>query len=235
MAPGGARRWLVASLLALAALTMNATAKADPFGFANFDLTNANQPFSFTNNGGTSGTISASAQVNFNFTQQTGLSTANHAATLTITGSTFTPAQTVIGIVDQPISNISTLTLTDNVTHQNLLTMTFTGQLVGSAGGASAEVIGSDTAGAVVQYKSDFLAFNEPGNSYTLGLNTLAPAFTIGAGGFLNSFVANITGQFTANAIAVPEPASVVMYGTGIVGALVLVRRRKRLSKLNRS
>ena len=53
---GGIRRWLVASLVVTAALAVVAPAQAAPVQFAQFNQTAANQPFSFTNNGGVSGT-----------------------------------------------------------------------------------------------------------------------------------------------------------------------------------
>jgi hypothetical protein len=243
----GARRWLVACL-ALAALTLAAApaAHAAPYQFATFNIPNANQPFSFTNNGGTSGTIKATAQVTFNFTVQTGLGTADHSATLTITNSppfppgtpsTFTPASPLgAGMLDQPISNITTLSIIENGTGKNLLTMLFTGDITGRVGGASGDIGGSDTTGQVDVYTSDFLTFNQPGNSYDLGLNTIAPGLSIGPGSFLNNFVSNIDGQFSSNAVGVPAPASVVMYGFGMAGVGVIARwRRKRLAKVARS
>lgn len=227
---GGIRR-LVAPLAVVA--MMAASASAAPVEFADFNSPANGQAFRFTNNGGTSGSISvASAPINFNFTAATGLSTADRSALLTITGNTFTPATALGGgFIDQPISNISTLSITSG--GQNLLTMTFTGDIIGR--NANASLLGSDTSGQVVQFTSDFLTFQQPGNSYNLSLAAISPNLSIGAGGFLNSFLASINGQFTANIVSVPAPGSIAMFGTGIAAALVVATQRKRFAKLNKT
>jgi hypothetical protein len=217
-----------ALLLALPGLS-----QAAPFEFANFNLLNANQPFSFTNNGGTSGTISAvSAPMTFNFTTQSGLSTADHQATLTITSgpgvpSTFVPATSLGALVDQPITTLTTLTITENGTGLNLLTMIFNGDIVGRSGGPNADLSGADSTGQIVLFSSAFGLFGPTGNSFDLGLATISPALSIGPGGFLNTFASNIDGQFTAN-FAVPEPgSSVLLLATGLTAlGLVAVRRK---------
>jgi hypothetical protein len=241
---GGARRWLVASL-AVVALLAAAPAHAAPIQFAQFNEIAATQPFSFTNNG-SSGTISYSSatQITFNFTAATGLSTADRTATLSFSSllpgpSTFTPA-TGVGVLDQQITQPTVLKITEvggPNPGANLLTMTFTGDIVGRTGGSNASLAGGDNTGQLVQYTSDFLTFTQPGNSYLLGLSTITPTLSIGAGNFLASFIANIQGAFTGNVVAgVPAPTSVAMFGTGIVAASVLtLRQRKRLAKVNKS
>jgi hypothetical protein len=230
---------LVASLV-VAALAVAAPAQAAPVQFANFNIINANQPFSWTDNV-TSGTMSAVANVTFDFTAQSGLPTTDHLGTLNIfsTGggpATFTPASG--GVADvQTLSNQLTLKITENGTGKNLLTMLFTGNMVGVDGGADASVAGSDSRGDQVTFSSDFGSFTQPGSSYLLGLNTLTTPFTIGPGGFINSFLSNVNGQFSANFNAVPAPSSVVMYGTGLAATLVVGHRvrRKRLARIARS
>jgi hypothetical protein len=242
---GGACRWLVASL-AVVALLAAAPAHAAPVQFAQFNETTANQPFSFTNNGGTSGTIAynSATPITFNFTAATGLSTADRTATLSISSllpgpSTFTPA-TGLSVLDQQITQPTVLKITEvggPSPGANLLTLTFTGDIVGRVGGSNASLAGGDNTGQLVQYTSDFLTFMQPGNSYLLGLSQITPGLSLGAGNFLNSFIANIQGAFTANVIAgVPAPTSVTMFGTGIIAASVLtLRQRKRLAKVNKN
>jgi len=231
---GGVRRWLTAPLV-VAALAVATPASAASVEFADFNAPNANQPFHFTNNGA-SGTISASATVSFNFTAASGMSTVDRPATLTISGTTFTPAVPLPGsFVDQRISGPATLSLTEIGTGKNLLTLAFTGDLVGRLGSPSASLSGADTSGDTVTYTSDFLTFMQPGNSYNLGLANITPILSIGPGNFLNTFIANVNGQFTGMVQAVPAPTSVAMLGTGLVAAAVLATQRKRLAKLNRS
>jgi hypothetical protein len=213
-----------------------ATLHAAPFEFADVNLVNANLPFTFTNNGGTSGTISMmSAPVTFNFTTQSGLSTVDHQATLTLqissafppgTPSTFTPASSFGPVLDQPIPNLMTMSIIEDGTGLNLLTMQFTGDLIGRANTPNASLSGADNTGQAVQFTSSFGSFMQPGNSFLLGLGTITPVFSLGAGGFVNSFSSNMNGQFTANFSPVPEPAAAVLFGLGVAGAAFVRFRR---------
>src|SRR5438309_2118079 len=79
-----------------------------------------------------------------------------------------------------------------------------TGDILGRAGGPNASLSGADTTGQIVAYTSDYLTFIQPGNSYNLSLANINPVLSVGPGGFLNSFVANVNGQFSAMLVAVP-------------------------------
>ena len=197
---------------------IGSAAHATPIQFADFHLVNANQPLSFTNNGGASATLQAiSVPVIFNFTTQSGLPTVDHTATLTInppgTPSTV-PAIVAGSLVDQPIRPAN-LSIIETGTGKNLLTMLSTGgDLVGFLGGVTASLSGMNTSA----YSSDFATFNSPiSESFNLGLATLSPSLSVGPGGFLNSFIANVNGQFTVDSGGItpklPEPASVVLFG----------------------
>jgi hypothetical protein len=213
------------TLLALAGGFWTGVARGAAYNFADFTDLSGTRPFSFTNNS-TSATIatsvgtSSSIPVTFDFTTPTGLSTAPRAAMLTITGSTSTPASNPGGNVDQPITT-ATLSITENSTGKNLLSMTFTGILAGIASSPNAQLSGADTNSQTVTFTSDYLTFTPPGNSYALSLAAVTPALSIGPGSFLGSFQADITGQFTGN--AVPEPVSM---GLLALAPLALLRRR---------
>jgi len=230
---------LLSLVIALGAAPL-AVIQAAPFEFADVNLLNANSPFIFTNNGGTSGSISIlSAPVTFNFTSQSGLSTVDHQATMTLqissafppgTPSTFTPGSLFGPVIDQPIPNLMSLSITEIGTGANLLTMLFTGDIVGRNGTPNASLSGADNTGQAVQFSSAFGSFLQPGNSFVLGLGTVSPVFTLGPGGFVNSFSSNVNGQFTANFSTVPEPASSVLFGLGIAAAAIV--RFRRFSRL---
>ena len=202
---------------------MGGAASAATYNFATFNGTSGTRPFSFTNNGGTSASISTSTPVTFNFTTPTGLSTADHNATLTISGPAITTPGTTLsnGLLDQPIGNLQTLSLIEVGTGKNLLTMNFVGELVGRPG-PSAQLSGTDAPGGAVSFTSDFLTFTQPGNSYTLSLAAINPTLSAGPGGFLSSFNADLTGQFTGN--AVPEPGVLGFLGLAVIPML---RRRR--------
>jgi hypothetical protein len=199
--------------------TLPAQAASSLYEFANIRSAKADQPLSFTNNGGTSGTVAASAPVIFHFTTPTGLSTADRAAHVTITGlgPSFTPAFPVGGgMVDQPISSPTTVSITEDATGKNLLTAAITGDILGRLGGPNASLSGSSQTGQVVTYSSDFLSFTQPpGNSYNLGLGTISPGLSLGPGGFLNTLIADMSGQFSGGAAAVPEPSTLVLLASG--------------------
>lgn len=204
----------------LASITFASAAQATPFEFANFRLLNADQPFSFTNNGGTSASIIAvDVPVIFDFTSQSGLSTADHPALLSISNATTTPASSLGSILDQPISNATTLTIIDSGTGMNLLTMVFTGDIIGPSSGPNASLLGAESTGQTVTFSSSFASFTQTANSYNLGLATISPSLSIGPGSFLNSFVANIGGQFTtdSSSVFVPEPSSAVLIAIALL------------------
>ncbi len=224
------KKYLLATLAAaFVALPIAASHASASIIFATFSDPASSQPFSFTNNT-TSGTLSASTAVDFEFTTASGLPTTVHSATLTISGPATTTAGSTAGsLLNQPLSGIDTLTIIDTGTSANLLTMTFNGNIIGVAAGPSASIVGADTTGNTVTYTSSLLTFTGPGNSYNLGLADNSIPLALGAGNFLSSFIANIDGQFTAGNASgggpgTPEPASL---GILALGAAALITRRR--------
>jgi hypothetical protein len=222
------KQWLLgtvaAALTSLAFATPHASASII---FATFSEPGTSQGFTFKNNT-SSGSISASTPVDFEFTAASGLPTTVHNATLTISGPPLVaPASSFGALLDEPVGGPQVLTIIDNGTSANLLTMVFTGDLAGFNTAPSASLIGADTTANTVTYTSAFLTFSGPGNSYNLGLADLSVPLTLGPGGFLNTFLANIDGQFTGGNVSgggSPEPASL---GILALGAVALLNRRR--------
>ncbi len=221
-----------AAVAFLTLMLVGTVARAAPIEFGDFHLVNATQPLTFTNNGGVSATLQAtSVPVVFNFTVQSGLPTVDHAATLTISPLPTTLPAIVAGtLLDQPIHPLD-LSITENGTGKNLLTMISTGgDLVGFSAGVTGSVSGMNTS----VYSSDFGSFNSPASqSFNLGLATLSVPLSVGPGGFLNNFAANVNGQFSVDSGGftpkLPEPATAALFGMGglAVAALAASKRRR--------
>ena len=221
-----------AAVAFLVSMLVGTAARAAPIQFADFHLVNATQPLTFTNNGGVSATLQAiSVPVVFNFTTQSGLPTTDHAATLTISPLPTTLPAIVAGtLLDQPIHPSLDLSITESGTGKNLLTMISTGgDLVGFSGGVTGSVSGMNSS----VYSSDFGTFNSPvSESYNLGLATLSVPLSVGPGGFLNSFAANVNGQFSVDSGGftpkLPEPATAALFGMGALAVAALAASKRR-------
>jgi hypothetical protein len=238
---------LRAAVAVVASLMVGSVAHAALFQFADFHLINANQPLSFTNNSPTaSATLQAlgvgvpppGVPVVFNFTSQSGISTVDRAATLMINpiGTLPTTMAAIVSgsLLDQPINPL-TFSIIETATGKNLLTMSATsGDLIGITGSATGSLGGTKTN----VYTSDYATFGSSASeSFNFGLGTISPPLSVAANGFLNSFVANVNGQFSVDNAGftpkVPEPASAALVGIGLLSITVvtaLKRRRKGTS-----
>ena len=226
---GGAHRWFVASL-AIVALAMAgpAPAKAAAVQFATFQQTTGN-PFHFD---GATGDFTGVSQTKFNFTAATGLSTVDRNATITLTSQALGPVVSVAGVLVQGIGGANVMTITENSTGLNLMTVVFHGNLVGLAGSSNASLSADTATGNIVNFYSDYLGiFTGDPASFLIGLPTVTPSLSAG-GTYLNTFTSNASGSFSATFNAVPAPTSMAMFGTGIVATLALAKRRKRLAEL---
>ena len=157
----------------------------------------------------------------------------NQSATVTLTSSTTSPVVTGFGgtIGDEQIIGGGTLTDVLAITRTtpaaegsgsrtNLLTMTFTGQLVGAIGGQTPQLSGGTDTGYTVTYTSDFLSFaGSTENDYSLtftswtDVNSALAGLQVADNNFFDS--ANAAGAATFDAdINVPESATfALMFG----------------------
>ena len=247
-------RWLppfraarcILALVSLATLCGTQAASAASIYFAEFRAASKGSPYAFTvDKTNTTATFAATTPVIFNFSNVNGAPSQAYNATLTLS-STTTAADvetkvphTSITTEGQPINNHSTIAITyfDPVAHktENLLTAIFTGTLGGLKGSTSGGLTASQTGGNFVSFSSDFLNFSKASKenlslAFTAILDSIKNDKGLMKGPkFLVPFTAAGTGTFGAQGVtAVPEPATLAMFGVGLLGVpmLRLVRRK---------
>ncbi len=81
-----------------------------------------------------------------------------------------------------------------------------------------------------MNFSSDFLDFSGTTARNMSLTESLDPAYTQNANGFLDDFTADLTGGFSAtpNPLVVPEPGSVALVSVGALGLIACGRRRRR-------
>lgn len=231
-------------------------AQATPISFAQFSEADpGGNLFSYIDNGSasdsqfgtsTGGPLGAAIPVNFTFLSAAGAMpadlTGNQVATLSMTSSSVTAASvlgTVVGV--QNFGGGGTVTNTITITRNspagegtgsktNLLTVTFTGQLLGAINGRTPQFSGDTGLGYTVQYSSDFLTFNDNvEKDFSLTFSSWANA---GNGNglavdtkYFFSASASGTGTFDASVTPVPEPAAWLL---GAIGLFAMVAIGKK-------
>jgi hypothetical protein len=261
----GAIHWHVLAGIATLAFVLSITTqtKANTISFAQFtEASPGGNLFAYNDNGvgndsqfGTSvggGPLGAAIPVNFTYLTVAGPVpadlTGNQAATVSMTSSSITPVVTGFGgaFGDQQffgggtVSNTISITrdtpaAEGNGTRTNLLTVTFTGQLIGPLGGRTPQFnADSSVAGYTVNYTSDFLTFSQSTEQdFSL---TFSSWFSNNDGNglevnalddFFASATASGTGTFDANAmVGTPEPAAFWLASLALF-ALVGIRRKQ--------
>jgi hypothetical protein len=242
---------LSSGIVLLAAAAWPGLLHATSVSFAQFSQTNVGgNLFSYLDNGTNSqfgtnnGTFGGAIPVNFTYLTVNGTLPAdlqgNQAAMLTMTTTSSTP------VISTPIPQLSTTIgsqqysqlLSDTITItrdtpegpsslSNLLTVTFTGQLLGVLGGRTPQFSGDTGLNYTVNYTSDFLTFNNSAekdfsltfSSWTNARDGAGLALSLLDNLFFASATASGTGTFDGTA-TVPEPATMTL---GAIGLLMLV------------
>jgi MYXO-CTERM domain-containing protein len=250
----GLRGFLSAAVAGVVGLGLASAAHAasSPVTFAQFHEAvagggNANL-IAYTDGSTSSGLSATSVPVTFSYESITGLPAAMQgpqAATLSLTSSTGSPVLLLAPYAFQSFNEFAgdTLTITRDTPFNgfsNLLTMSFTGELIGGLSGGSASLTGQTSApvGDQITYSSDFLDFGTPGAmDYTLGFTSWTSSDGNGievdnSTGFLSSATAAMTGTFDVATVPgignhLPEPSAGVLGFFGLCGLLAMRRRRQ--------
>ena len=212
---------------ALVLTALENSANAQSTTFAQFvDL--GGSPFTFTNTG-SGGTFSGSTEGYLTFLVA-GAPQGQQLATITLNSTAVSSSQAFFGLLAQPIDGLTnTLTFTRVSDAANLLTVNFSGDLVGFNGDVSASLSSNTTS-----FTSQFLDFSGSGaSSALLDVSAIDPGFTQNGNGFADSFTGDLAGGFSTGVApigvtfdAVPEPSTYALLLGGL-GMLTYWRLRK--------
>lgn len=219
----GSKPFLSLILFCLTILGTGQIASAQSVTFAQVIQTLGGQDFTFTNNGGASGTfatVPGGTPVFFLYQNIVGLDPSLQGfqnARLTVVSSTTTQPGSLGGSsVDQPLNMVTTVQIirdtpapVGNGSRTNLLTATFSQDISnpvisGNNGGNSA-TLSATTPTQIVTFASDFITFfATTDRNLSLSFSSVNPPLMLGAGNFLANFTTAGTGTFASNPAPVP-------------------------------
>jgi hypothetical protein len=238
---------------------------ASSISFAQFSETSpGGNLFKYVDNGAgqdsqfgtsTGGALGAAIPINFTFLTVGGTLPAdlmgNQAATLSMTSSSKSSVATFGGLFGtQQITGggavSDSISITRNTpaaegtgTRTNLLTVTFTGQLLGALNGKTPQLSSDTGLGFTLSYTSDFLTFDNNAKDFSMTFSSWTSLLDSGGletalSGFFNSATASGAGTFDGGTTAVPEPSTWLLAAMGLMTVLAVqvVRRQPMPAKV---
>lgn len=214
---------------ALAAVGLGMTSMAQAAVILTFGQTSNAPTITATNNAADTTTAITGTGVAVTISQFAGAG-APISAFLNLNLASQGAASSFAGQILQPFQGTASFTSLANGGGTNYLTASFTDFVFGTGGGSSLTLSASEPPGTVT-FTSGVLPSSILADPRALSFgfaDVTQPAAIIGS--TLQGFTSSVSGTVSAAASAVPEPASMALLGTGVVGLGALRRRRASLA-----
>ena len=145
------------------------------------------------------------------------------AAFLNLTMTSVAPAVVTSGNVSQRYTGTFTITSGAGGSGTNYLSGNFTDSTFGAVGGAGLTVQAAQPPDTV-SFTSGVISTLNVARNISLSLTNVTPFVNV-TNSSIGSFTASIGGNFSANNVVVPEPATLMLLGTALAG--LAIRRRR--------
>jgi len=145
------------------------------------------------------------------------------AAFLNLTMTSVAPAVVTSGNVEQRYTGTFTITSGSGGSGTNYLSGSFTDSTFGAIGGAGLTVQAAQPPDTV-SFTSGVISTLNVARNISLSLTNVTPFVNV-TNSSIGSFTASIGGNFSANNVVVPEPATLMLLGTALAG--LAIRRRR--------
>lgn len=154
-------------------------------------------------------------------------------ALFTLNATSSGNAQTILGNVAQLFGGNFCVTSGAGCTGTNYLSGVFSSQALtfGATGGGQLNMGGSEPPGVVTFTENSTITSLDLGRAFAFSFTNVTPGVNIN-NVTIGSFGASVSGNMSANVgvAAVPEPGSMMLLGSGLLGLAAFARRRVRKS-----